>query len=110
MVINTDPAGPKRLLGILIRNPEPFNNPKLPVELLSDTVELSLTLPDQSVQLPQTFIYIHSRDTSAVFITNTAMNLPAGDIKLHFRNKIFNGNDYLTEHTDYTSPVIPIKI
>jgi len=112
LITNTNPDHPndRKILGILIRNPEPLNDPKMPVELLSDTVKLSLTLADQSVQGPEQFVYIHSRDTAAVFITNAMMNLSLGDIQLSFRHKVFNGNDFQTVHEDYISPVIPVNL
>ena len=109
LITNTNPAD-QRIFGILIRNPEPFNDPKLDVTLLAATVQLTLTASDNTVSAPDQFIYIHSRDTSSLFITNAAMNIPTGNIQLSFRHQIFNGNDYVTEHEDYTSPVIPISI
>ncbi|WP_316841307.1 hypothetical protein [Pedobacter gandavensis] len=109
-VINVNPENPadRKILGILIRNPEPFNDPKLPLAELSDTVKMVLYSAGQVVSAADQFIYIHSRDTSAVFITNAAMELPAADMELKFKYKIFNGNDYQTVQEDYTSPVIAI--
>jgi hypothetical protein len=110
-VINIDPVdSSRRLLGILVRNPEPFNNPKLPVESLNNTVGLSLTPSGQSVLTPETFIYIHAQDTSAVFISNAGLNIPVGDTQLHFKYKIFNGNDYETDFESYNGPIIPITL
>lgn len=109
-VINVNPEDPadRKILGILIRNPEPFNDPKLPLSELSNTVKMILSTAGQVISAAGQLIYIHSRDTSAVFITNAAMEIPAADMQLNFRYKIFNGNDYRTLHEDYTSPVIPI--
>jgi hypothetical protein len=110
-VINIDPVdSSKRLLGVLIRNPEPFNNPKLPLASLNNTVGLSLSPAGQSMLAPETFIYIHAQDTSAVFICNTGLNMPAGDTQFHFRYKIFNGNDYETDFESYNGPIIPIAL
>ncbi|MDN5288989.1 MAG: hypothetical protein JWR38_5263 [Mucilaginibacter sp.] len=110
LVVNTDPANAnaQRILGILISNPEPFNDPKLPADQLADTVKLTLTLPDHTVIGPDQFVYIHSRDTSAVFITNAAMDISSGSIQLRFRFKLFNGIDYQTVYEDYNSPAIAI--
>lgn len=107
--VNPDDLADKKILGILIRNPEPFNNPKTPVDLLVDTVKLSVTDANKSVTGPEQFVYIHSRDTASVFITNTAMNVPSGDMRLIFRHKVFNGTDYQTEYEEYTSPLIPMN-
>jgi hypothetical protein len=109
-VINVDPANSlnKKILGIIIRNPEPFNDPKLPAEKLADTVQLMVTGTDNTVVAANQFIYIHSRDTSAVFITNAAMDVAQGLIHFNYRYKIFNGNDYDTTYEEYVSPGINI--
>jgi hypothetical protein len=96
LIINTDPDDDtlKTLLGLMVYNPEPFNDPKLPADELAGTVQLSMTLPDSSTLDPGSFIYIYSGDTSGVFITNTAMAITPGSISLDFFYKIFNGIDY----------------
>ncbi|SDE67212.1 hypothetical protein SAMN05216464_108162 [Mucilaginibacter pineti] len=97
-VMNTDPGDPahRRMLGILISGPEPLNDPKLTDEDRVGTVGLVLTKADSS-SLPATdFIYFQSRDTSAVFITNTAMDIPAGSADFTFTAKVFNGETYDT--------------
>ena len=110
LLINNSPADPgnQRLLGILIRNPEPFNDPKLPAELLTDTIKLSITLPDNTIVSAETFISLYSRDNSAVLITNAQMNIPLGTIQLRFLHKIFNGNDYHTIE-EYNSPALDLS-
>lgn len=107
--INPGNVNDRRILGILIRNPEPFNDPKIPVELLGNTIQLLLTNEDGSITGPDQFTYIHSRDTSSVFITNGSLNILTGTMQLSFREKLFDGNDYETVHEDYTSPVIRIS-
>jgi hypothetical protein len=108
LVVNTDPGGSpgRRILGILIRNPESFNDPKLPAASLADTLQLTLGLPDGSVLAPAAFICLYSGDTSGMFVTNAAMAIPAGSMQLGFRYKIFNGTDYETEYEAYNSPAI----
>jgi hypothetical protein len=111
LLINTDPDdGSQQLLGIIIRNPEPFNDPKLPVDELADTFQLTLTEADGTVIPATGFVYIYSSDTSAVLITNSNMQVPAGTIVFTCRYKIFNGTDYDTVHEDYTSPSITIAL
>lgn len=111
LLINTDPGdGSKQLLGIIIRNPEPFNDPKLPADELADTFQLTLTQADSTVIPPTGFTYIYSGDTSAVLITNSNMAVSGGEIVFTCTYKIFNGTDYDTVHEDYTSPSITIAI
>lgn len=120
LVINSDPANAesKKILGMIYRNPEPLNDPKLPrneqndpqlpPDELKDTVGLKITTGDNTVINPNSFIYIHSRDNSAVFITNAAMEIPLGEIELHFKYKLFNGISFVTE-AEFTSPEISIS-
>ncbi len=108
-VVNTDPVSHSAtILGIIIRNPEPFNDPKLPADKLADTIQPTLTLADSTVIGPDGFINFYSGDTSAVFITNATMQLGAGSLQVYFRYKIYNGIDYDTVYEDYTSPAIAI--
>ncbi|WP_295801710.1 hypothetical protein [Mucilaginibacter sp.] len=108
-VINTDPlSGSITILGIIIRNPEPFNDPKLPADKLADTVQATMTLPDSTVIPHGDFVNIYSGDTSAVLITNAAMQLSTGSLKLYFRYKIYNGTDYDTVYEEYTIDRIEI--
>jgi len=94
-IINIDPNdNSKRLLGLLIRNPEPFNDPKLSSGILADTVMLTVFGQSEGIFGPEVFVYIHSRDTSGVFITNIEMDLPVGQAKIQFRYKEFNGLNY----------------
>lgn len=93
--VNTNPStGVKNILGILVRNPEPFNDPKLPAELLQETVTLSLRDTTGMSDDQKIMIYIHAADTSAVFITNKALKIPATGMKLKIIQKIFDGKNY----------------
>lgn len=112
IIVNIDTANENQMqiLGLLIRNPEPFNDTKLSAELLSDTIGMELTKTDQSTITAEDFIYLHSRDTASVFITNADMNLPSGAFVLTFKQKIFNGYDYNSLYEQYISPSIPLNI
>ncbi|OCX54250.1 hypothetical protein BEL04_08310 [Mucilaginibacter sp. PPCGB 2223] len=108
-VINADPADAanRKILGVIVYNPEPFNDPKLPSDALAGTVAATLTLPDTTIIGPDQFITIYSRDNSAVFITNTAMNIPSGSMQLSFIYKIFDGTNYVLQE-QYDGPGISI--
>lgn len=107
VLINTTTS---KCLGLLISNPEPFNDPKIPTDILDDTIKLTLTLANNTVIPPTEFRYIHSADTSAVFITNQAMDIPLGKIKLDFTYKLFNGFNYDNQliHQHYSTPELQI--
>jgi hypothetical protein len=109
LVINTDPGDhtTKRMLGILIRNPEPFNDPKLIKAVLADTIRMSMVTSGGIALGSDQFIVIYSGDTSSAFVTNTAMDLPKdAAFKLAFSYKVFNGTDYDTLKQDFEGPSI----
>jgi len=106
---NPDPTlRNRKILGIMVYNPEPFNDPKLPAADLVDTIKMTLTLPDATVLTPDQFIVSYSRDNSMAFITNSALDVPLGSIQLSFRYKQFNGIDYETVFEDYIGDAIDI--
>jgi hypothetical protein len=73
-----------RILGILIRNPEPLNDPKLPAAQKQQTVTGKLNGTD--------LISLAAKEPSRVFISNASMDLAAGDVECTFRYFLFNGN------------------
>ena len=86
-----------RILGILVRNPEPFNDPKLPAALAADTVELSIDGGPASA-----FSVIHAKDLAAAILTNAdgSLDLPGGSYSFTFRYKQFDGAAYITVATE----------
>ncbi|MCW3103853.1 MAG: hypothetical protein JWO09_2293 [Bacteroidetes bacterium] len=101
----THPDTPETVIGILIRNPEPFNDPKLPKadpNLSStgfyETLEVSRWNSGTSAwESPEEHYVIHSKDRSRIFITprdfSYEMNI-SSVLKFTFRYKLYNGVDY----------------
>lgn len=111
-----------KILGILIRNPEPFNDPKLPKANpnfssteLTETLEvrklhtgIDPNLPDLGLETaripvsefwgnPNEFYVIHSKDRSRIFVTNRNFNFDIAsnsELKFTFKYKLYNGNAY----------------
>ncbi len=86
-------AATGRIYGILVRNPEPFNDPKIPLADLTDTLTMSV-----NGTAPALYKAIWSKDRSQAFVTNTnnAMNIaPGASIVFTFRYKQFNGQLYV---------------
>jgi hypothetical protein len=77
-IVRNGPDG--QIAGLLVRNPEPFNDPKIPAEDLEDTISGSMggAAFDQAV---------FSEDGASVFLTNGSMNFPSGAINLTFTLK-----------------------
>jgi hypothetical protein len=78
------------LLGILIRNPEPFNDPKIPDAVIKTTVlaEFGSTVLDKK---------IFSKDRRNVFITNGSTNVPTGIYDFEFKYLQWSGAQYAVE-------------
>jgi len=71
----------ERIIGILIRNPEPFNNPKLTDEGL----EQSIKVVDGAGNEDANYKIVLSKDKSEAFISNTSLNIDVEDINIRFR-------------------------
>ena len=92
-----------RVLGILVRSPEPFNDPKIPRkfelpvlpndpdDLLQDTVALSV-----NGGATTDFEAVFARDASQVFLTlgDHSLDLPKGAYHLRFTYLQFDGDQY----------------
>ena len=77
-----------RIIGIIVRNPEPFNDPKIPDSDLSDTIQLAVGSTPAS-----NYKVIFSQDKTQAFISNTALNIPTGDATFTFRYKEYGIDD-----------------
>lgn len=82
------------VLGILLRNPEPFNDPKIPPAVISTTITLS-----QGGGPVNAYTVIHSKDRSKAFIGNATLNMPLADLQFTFRYLEYNGAIYNTAST-----------
>ncbi len=91
IVRNTDTGG--NLLGIWIRCPEPFNDPKLPASEMQTTIRLSVDGDSES-----NYKAIFSKDTREVFVTNSnaSLNMPAGEYTFTFDYREWDGQQYIT--------------
>lgn len=89
-------TGTSRVLGILVRNPEPFNDPKMPAADLGETVKLSVGGGSTNL-----FRALHAKDAARVFVTNAdaGMNVPAGTHRFTFQYRRWNGTAYAVEAT-----------
>lgn len=72
-------------VAIIIRNPEPFNDPKIPVQNMYDTIEVI----DQGL-----YNLLFSKDYSQVVIMKVEGAIPEGIINLKFIYKLWNGFTY----------------
>jgi hypothetical protein len=93
---NSDPAFNK-LVGILLRSPEPFNDPKIPQAVLDTTILVEHTSTTSVMTTDYKLFF--SKDKARVFVTKTSgsLDMPqTGTYKFTFSYKQFNGSTYAT--------------
>ncbi|TXD82129.1 VWA domain-containing protein [Subsaximicrobium wynnwilliamsii] len=79
--------------GILIRNPEPFNIPKIPLDTIEDTVKVVFA---SSGNPNNTYKVLHSKDYSQVLIMHDSREITVDTLNFKFSYKIWNGSEYIT--------------
>lgn len=67
------------IIALIVRNPEPFNNPKFPLDILKDTIEV-LTSDQYKI--------LYSKDNSQAIIMNANKNINT-NIDLKFNYKVY---------------------
>jgi hypothetical protein len=96
-----------KVIGILVRNPEPFNDPKIPTANLDATI----TLSQRNVPLA-VFKTLYSKDRSRAFIGNASLDLPLHDLDFTFTYLEYDGASYVPASvvtaSFFPSPVTPL--
>lgn len=90
------------IVAVIIRNPEPFNNPRIPLDEIADTIQVLDTTGSEDTSYKKLF----SKDYSQVIIMKTGLEI-TGPISVKFTYKIWNGNAYIVPGLpDYSSNAI----
>jgi hypothetical protein len=88
-----------KIVALIIRNPEPFNNPKMPQDEVLDTIAILNGSGNEDTSYKKLF----SKDYSQVIFMNAALEIN-GPLDLRFTYKIWDGNAYIVPGLpDYTS-------
>ncbi|MBS1913355.1 MAG: hypothetical protein JST22_15310 [Bacteroidetes bacterium] len=97
-----------RVVGFLVRSPEPFNHPKIPrvqvaqEKIASDTLMVTLANPAATAMM------LFSKDLSGIFVTNAALNMQHGtDVTLDFTHLAFGVTEYLADATATLTFTVP---
>ncbi|UIR56360.1 hypothetical protein LZQ00_00695 [Sphingobacterium sp. SRCM116780] len=107
-IIQVDPITKNRkIIAVLVRNPEPFNHPNLPKETLVDTIQLGSLNASLEFQADTAIQAIHSTNLSSVLLSNAQLSIAAGYHHLSFKYKQFNGQDY---QTDVDAVILPMHL
>jgi hypothetical protein len=77
----------QKVVGLLIRNPEPFNIPKIPLEEIQGTVKV-LNDPGENYKV------LYSKDYSQALIMHTSKEITAATLDIQFQYKVWNGSEY----------------
>jgi len=82
-----------KVIGLLIRNPEPLIDPRIDVSSLSQPpIAVSIDPGNSPVNLDR---FVYSKDKSKVFITNQLLDLPAGAVSIVLKLPEFDGLTYV---------------
>lgn len=79
------------VIALLIRNPEPFNIPRIPVQDIADTI----LVIDHQGNVDTSYHMLHSKDYSQVLIMNPDKNITASSLNFKFKYKTWNGSAYV---------------
>jgi len=78
------------VIGILVRNPEPFNDPKVLAPDINTTIVLRRLPPH-----PEVFITFYSKDRSRAFAGSAQMNMDLHGLEFIFKYLEYNGASYV---------------
>lgn len=84
------------VIALLIRNPEPFNIPKIPVEEVNDTIEVMLNTGAKD----EHYVVLHSKDYSQALVMHNSKKITAHSLNFKFRYKTWNGSAYVANDQD----------
>jgi len=80
----------RKVLGILVRNPEPFIDPKTP----ESDAAAALTVKQQFGLRPKAFRAMFSKDRSRAFVSEGTLNMPLSSLEFTFRQIEYDGASY----------------
>lgn len=98
-----------RVIALLIRNPEPFNHPKIPLgevqrnETDSGMIEV---LQNDLITIDTNYHALYSKDYSQALIMNEAKWIQATELSFQFLYKTWNGNEYEISDTQIITNIL----
>lgn len=88
---------------VIIRNPEPFNNPRIPLQQILDTIVFYPKKPSSPglPLLPDThYKVLFSKDYSQIIVMHDTKKISAAFLYIVFKYKIWNGSIYVVPNED----------
>jgi hypothetical protein len=84
----------EKTIGLLLRSPEPFVDPRMGIPQLAITPPLSMSITLGNSTIDTNYSMIFSNDKTSVFISNEDFDIPEGTVILEFANVVFDGDSY----------------
>ncbi len=81
----------ENVVALLIRNPEPFNDPKIPLTYMSDCFEIL----SQNGNVNHEFKVLYSKDYSQILVMHQSKKIINSKLNCRFRYKAWNGTAYV---------------
>ncbi|WP_294219817.1 hypothetical protein, partial [uncultured Chryseobacterium sp.] len=81
----------ENVVALLIRNPEPFNDPKIPLAHMSDCFEVL----SQNGNVNHEFKVLYSKDYSQILVMHQSKKIINSKLNCRFRYKTWNGTAYV---------------
>ncbi|WP_295221481.1 hypothetical protein [uncultured Chryseobacterium sp.] len=81
----------ENVVALLIRNPEPFNDPKIPLTYMSDCFEVL----SQNGNVNHEFKVLYSKDYSQILVMHQSKKIINSKLNCRFRYKTWNGTAYV---------------
>nr|WP_294781828.1 hypothetical protein [uncultured Flavobacterium sp.] len=91
-IINTNTG---EVVALLVRNPEPFNIPKIPLEEIKNTI----SVVDDAGVAKANFKALHSKDYAQVLIMNDSKKITDSNLKIKFEYRMWNNNGSVEAHS-----------
>lgn len=84
------------VIALLVRNPEPFNIPKIPLQDIEGTI---VVISEGTENVNNNYKIIHSKDYSQALIMHESKKITVASLNLRFFYKIWNGSSYEISET-----------
>ncbi|WP_419867923.1 hypothetical protein [Chryseobacterium sp. CT-SW4] len=83
------------VVAVLVRNPEPFNDPKIPLAEIKECLEINTSGENNHLD----FHTLYSKDYSQVLIMHTTKKMKGEKLDFKFQYKVWDGNSYIVRST-----------
>ncbi|MEM1322803.1 MAG: hypothetical protein AAGG75_21235 [Bacteroidota bacterium] len=90
-----DSSDGDKIIALIIRNPEPFNNPRIPLAEIEDTIQVlnNAGVADSNYKI------LFSKDYSQAIIMRPSLSITPGQFDFKFLYKLWNGSNYVVPGT-----------